>query len=213
VVDIGYSTDLVGALPGVMDRALTNFSCPFRTHRESLAAFARAIYGLRMEGGRCAEPGRPAGCGLYDPHAQYQVPPVREVAFTGGDQVIQGEIGASFGIDLIDVVLDSPAAGQPLTLEFRGAPGSVAEFSVQIVRPTDSGGDAGPPRVSAGELRARSHPDGLRLTIIPAIDTSACNRLGLIVTRLDAREASDPLGEYTFLLRSGVGGDGVSEST
>ena len=73
-VDIRSSTDLAGALPTVMDQALTGSSCPFQTYQESLAAFARALYALRQDGGRCTKPGTPAGCGFYDPDHQYKEP-------------------------------------------------------------------------------------------------------------------------------------------
>lgn len=63
VVDIGSSTDLVGGLPEIMDRALASSSCPFQTHSESLIAFARAIYGLQLEGGRCVVPACLRGAG------------------------------------------------------------------------------------------------------------------------------------------------------
>jgi hypothetical protein len=205
IVDIDSSTDLVGTLPEVMDRALAGSSCPFQTYSESLTAFARALYGLRMEGGRCAEPGRPAGCGFYDPNGQYQVPSVREVAFAGESQALQDEIGSSFGIDLIDVLLDPAVDGQPLALEFRAAPGSEAEFSVQLVGLVDSIEGARPQRVPgedrAWEFQARTRAGGRLSCVIPA--ARAANRLGLIVTRLDTQEASDPVGEYTILLHPG----------
>ena len=37
---------------------------------------------------------------------------------------------------------------------------------------------------------------------IPAIDRTATDRLGLIITRTDARESSDPVGEYTIVLHT-----------
>jgi hypothetical protein len=77
IVDISASTDLVGHLPQIMDQTLaSSASCPFRTYQESLIQFAQAIYQLRLAGGRCLEPGLPAGCGLYDPFQQYPAPPV-----------------------------------------------------------------------------------------------------------------------------------------
>ena len=35
---------------------------------------------------------------------------------------------------------------------------------------------------------------------IPAINTAATDRLGLIITRTDAWESSDPIGAYTIVL-------------
>jgi hypothetical protein len=73
-VDISASTDLADGLPRIMDQALQGSACSFQTYAESLAAFARAVDGLRLEGGRCVQPGLPNGCGFYDPAALYVEP-------------------------------------------------------------------------------------------------------------------------------------------
>jgi hypothetical protein len=75
-VDVGSSTDLVGTLLEIMDEALGSSPCPFATYEESLAAFARMLYALRLDGGRCLRPGEPKGCGLYDPYRLYADPPL-----------------------------------------------------------------------------------------------------------------------------------------
>jgi hypothetical protein len=184
-----------------MDRALAGSSCPFQTHGESLVAFARAIYGLQVDGGRCAAPGTPAGCGFYDPYRQYVAPPVSTIAFAGADQAYRDGIRSSFGIDFVDVTLDPATAGRPLTLEFVAMSGPGVEFGVQVVPLADSGeGSAAlhiPGDTAATEV-LRVAADGPRLYLIPAV----CNRLGLIITRLDAGEASDSLGEYAIVLRA-----------
>jgi hypothetical protein len=209
VVDIRSSDDLVGTLPQVMDRALAGSSCPFQTYRESLVAFARALYGLRLDGGRCAAPGIPAGCSFYDPHHQYLEPALSAITYAGARQEHRGGIAGSFGIDLIEVALDPAADGQSLVLEFYGAPSGDARFDLQLLPLLDSGPGGKPRPIPAGraamELLSKSDPDGRQVYIIRAIDTALYNRLGLIITRLDARETLDPLGEYTILLRPGVG--------
>jgi hypothetical protein len=212
VVDIRSSTDLVGALPEILDRALGGSSCPFSTYEESLVAFARALYGLQLEGGRCGGPNAGTGCGFYDPYNQYRAPPVSTIAYTGVDHEHRDGIASSFGIDLIDVVLDPATDGQPLTLEFYGAPSSGAEFDLQIWPLTDSEEGAKPSGVPF-EVRTWANPDGHQFYAMPAIHTAACSRLGLIITRLDAQEATDPVGEYTIVLHPGVSrdGDGVSD--
>jgi len=51
----------------------------------------------------------------------------------------------------------------------------------------------------------RLTPARLRLLVLslsPA-DLAASNRLGVIITRLDAGEALDPLGAYTLLVKPG----------
>jgi hypothetical protein len=209
VVDVNASTDLVGAIPEIMGTALESSSCPFQTYEQSLTSFARAIYALRLDGGRCAGPGGPAGCGLYDPSGLYNEPPFSTIHYAGVEQEYVGAIKSSFGIDLVDVALDPAADGQPLTIEFYGAPAASAVFHVQLWKLIDPGGSPRPQRipdqVAAPEVLAAANADGHLIYTIPAVDTTAYNRLGLIITRLDAKEASDPVGEYTIVLHAEAG--------
>jgi hypothetical protein len=226
-VDIRGSTDLVHHLPAVIDQALKGpeaASCPFRTFRQSLQHFARAIYQLRLDGGRCTAPGlptatptgTPAGCGFYDPNHLYLDPPVSELTYRGeqlvfaaADQPYPRGIGSSFGIDFVDIVLDPSTQGQPLTIEFSGAPDGDAEFSVEIWKLIDSGTSGGSEKrlipVGASEQLTEQTTDGRLLYTIPEIDTGLANRLGLIITRLDSDEASDPVGAYTLRLQPNPG--------
>jgi hypothetical protein len=208
VVDISSSRDLVGGAPAIIDRALAGSSCPFQTHGESLVAFARAIYGLQLDGGRCMAPGAPAGCGFYDPYGQYRIPPVSTLAFGGAGQTYRDGIRSSFGIDLVEVTLDPATDGRPLTLEFVATSGLGVEFGVQVVPLADSGEGSAPLRIPDGATATevlRVTADRQRLYRIPAVHTASCNRLGLIITRLDAGEASGTLGEYAIVLRAPSG--------
>jgi hypothetical protein len=218
-VDIGSSTDLVGTLPEIMEQALSGSACPFVTYEESLSAFARALYALRLDDGRCNRPGEPAGCGLYDPNHVYVDPPLSVLTYTGsrltygaGEQLHPAGIPSSYGVDLIDVVLDPGAVGQTLVVEVYGAPAAEAEFEVQVWRLAAPGEGVGsqrwPTRSTAPETLAPVGADGRLSHVIPAIDTPAYNRLGLIITRIDAQEGSDPIGAYTIVLRPGADGDG-----
>ena len=217
-VDISSSADLIGELPEIMDRVLEGSSCPFKTYEESLTGFARAIYALRLDGGRCIEPGVPAGCGLYDPNSLYRDPPVSTITYTGtaityaeADQPFPAGIRSSFGMDFVDVILDPTADGQPLTLQFYGAPEAEAEFNVQLWRLVDAGEGTRPQRIptqiTTTEILTRVNADGHLVYVIPAIDTTVCNRLGLIITRLDVKEISDPVGEYTIVLHAAADND------
>ena len=109
---------------------------------------------------------------------------------------------------MIDVVLDPAADGQPLTIEIRGAPGSEATLNVELVPLVDSEDRTDPRPMAverdAFEIHARVDPDGSQIYVIPAIRTTDRSRLGLIVTRLDAREALDPVGAYTIVLHLGI---------
>jgi hypothetical protein len=167
--------------------------CPFRSYEESLIHFARAIYALRLDGGRCRTPGSPAGCGFYDPNHLYADPPVRTVSYGREGAAHTDGIGNSFGIDLVEVSLEPVANGRPVTIEFHGAPGGAAEFHVQVVQLFNSG--------VAPLLEARTDAKGHVSAVIPQIDRSARDRLGLIITRLDANDGADPIGAYTLSLR------------
>jgi hypothetical protein len=205
VVDISASTDLIGAIPDIMDRALSGSACPFDTHAESLAAFSRAIYALRLEDGRCAAPGIPVGCGFYDPHNLYYDPPVSKAIYPKADQGYAGDIPSSFGVDFVDVTLDPGADGGALTLELDAAPGAAAQFAVQVWELKDRGEGAelrpvATPRAGPKLLQETDRGEGLTY-VIPAIDIDESNRLGVIITRVDANEHLDSLGEYTILMR------------
>ena len=176
---------------------------PFHTFKESLIAFARAIHALGLDSGRCTELNTSTGCGFYDPNNLYYAPPFSTVNYIGADQQYSGEIRSSFGMDFVNVILDPAADGQPLTLNFYPAPGADAEFNVQLWKLMDSGEGARPRRVpsqAVPEVLTETNADEYLSYSIPEIDTTAYNRLGLIITRVDAKESSDPIGEYTIVL-------------
>ena len=205
VVDIATSTDLVRALPEIIDRALAGSPCPFDTYEESLVAFSRALYALRLEDGRCVMPGSPAGCGFYDPHNLYNAPPIETVSYSGKETLHGGEIPSSFGIDFIDVTLSDAPDGRPLTVEFHQAPGSVSQFTVEVreLKYVERGPSlrvSSTSRAVQGTLKLRS-PNRKLSYVVPAVDKADYDRLGLIITRVDADEHLDPLGAYTVVLR------------
>ena len=211
-VDISYSTNLVEYLLGIMDLALMSSLCPFTTYEESLIAFAQSIYALRLDGGRCIEPGLPAGCGFYDPHGVYRDPQIKTITYTGTastytdtDQIFPAGINSSFGMDFVDVVLDPTTDGQSLTVEFYSDQLTEAEFNLQIWTLSDSEGGEKRPRVTnimaAEKILTRGTPDGQLVYVIPAIDMTKFNKLGLVITRLDAKEGSDPIGAYSIVLQ------------
>jgi hypothetical protein len=215
LADPSQFTDLERTLPAVMDHVLQGPAarlCPFRTFRESLQRFARAIYQLRLDGGRCTVPGIPAGCGFYDPNDLYFDPPVSTIPYRGERIVFEAAnqpyprgIKSSYGIDFVDIELDPRTQGQSLTLEFSGDPGGVAEFGLEIWELMDSGipgeGETGPLRVvNSTQLTNRVIDRRLRFAV-SEIDTGKTNRLGLIITRLDSAEDSDPVGAYTIVLQ------------
>jgi hypothetical protein len=212
-VDILESTDVVAGVPEVMDHVLPASACPFHTFSESLNAYARAIYALRLENGRCVLPGSPEGCGLYDPNAFYQTPAARLVDYHGlallystKDENGFPGIGSSFGIDFVDIRLDPSTRGKPLTVEIAPAPGSSADFSVQVLRLKEDENGALPRRVDddlrSPEILARDDVDGAIYYRLPAIEPDEFNRIALIITRIDTQEKTDPVGGYTIAVYS-----------
>jgi hypothetical protein len=190
VVDINSSTDLVGYLPQIMDRALADSSTsPFHTYRESLVAFAQAVYQMRLDDGP-----------FYDPFQQYPDTPVAAITYSGStlifDAVSQpypAGIRASYGFDIVEVTLDPAAAGRPLSVELLVQPGAAAQFQVQILG-ISSAAD-GQQQIQLLTTLERGRP------VMDGLDTNANGRLVLIITRLDSKERIDAAGAYTLRLK------------
>jgi hypothetical protein len=191
----------------IVDEALAGQTCPYQSHEESLVAFARALYALRLEGGRCTEAALPAGCGLYDPGDLYPRPWVDTIAYAGQpvsfgrqQQSHPAGIPSSYGIDLVEIALDPAAAGRPLTIELHGNTRGAAEFRLEIWQVREEDERLLPVTVApAATIRRES---GFLSYTLPEIDTERYTHLGLIITRVDNREDIDPRGDYTLLLRA-----------
>jgi hypothetical protein len=220
-----YNPDIVLGIGEVMGRTFERLDGPFHTYEESLVAFARANYGLWLENGRCtsADLGECGGF-YYDPAGSYLAPlPEAELSTKGGAPTYNGAIPASYGMDFVEVELDPGMQGQSLAVRLEGA-GDVARFNVEIWKlargeaqpgvaasqvqfpPGDSNaGSATLPRPSALTPQPETVPqsrDGGHLYVIHSVDLSAYDRLALLITRLDADEAVDPLGEYHITLET-----------
>ena len=102
-------------------------------------------------------------------------------------------------MDFVDVALTPSLDGQSLTLELHSARGGEAEFAVQVWSLLLPGDGARPRPAPAVVLMTKTSDEHLSYRI-PAIDTAECNRLGLVITRIDAKERSDPEGAYTVVL-------------
>ena len=101
-------------------------------------------------------------------------------------------------------MLDAAVDGQSLILEFCGAPEADAAFAVELWRLIDPGSGTRPRRIStqvaAPEKLTNADAEGHLRYVIPEIDLTKSNRIGLVITRVDACEADDPVGEYTIRL-------------
>jgi hypothetical protein len=199
---IASPDDLVKALPAIMDRVLASSetaTCPFRSYEESLVQFATAIYALRLGGGRCGQAGSFAGCGFNDPQNVYKSPAVDEIIYSGETQRHFGEIGTSFGIDFVEVILNPIADGQPLSLVISADQADGAELHVlalSLVEGKDGRLQPLSQEIAPGTVLADQN--GHRCLSLREIDTEAFNRLGLVITRVDSDERADSLGAYAI---------------
>jgi hypothetical protein len=116
-------------------------------------------------------------------------------------------------MDLVEVRLDRDLDGQPLRITFRGE----GRFSVQIWRldgeahasvdgvalASDTGNKQSKPRALTPHPRAMEGDDGnLYVESFPHLDTLKCDRLALIVVRLDTDTGMDATGNYIITLDS-----------
>jgi hypothetical protein len=204
------SADGVGKMPEVMNRAFARAAGPFPSFEASLEAFARANYGLRLEDGRCTQLDPSACAGrYYDPQALYSAPTLEAflqidgrnlITLVGrgdwGDGVYRGSIPSSYGMDFIEVDLEAAAVGQPVTIYVQGKQ-QTARFSVQVWRLRR--GDLFPVAVAFAPEAVAQGGDGIFTIAVPQAG-SECNRLALIITRIDPNEAMDSVGAYSVMV-------------
>ena len=192
--------DIVEKLAHVMDHALAGSSCPFQTYEESLTAFSRANYALRLENGRCGTADLTECATNYlDPGNAYIDPWLEaELTYSGAELTYDGAIPTSYGMDLIEVNLDSALHGQPLRINFQIA--EPARFEVQIWK-LGPGGEK-PRAVTAQPEAFQTVRGDTQVYVISKLEMAAYDRLALIITRLDAHEAMDGVGAYHLLVES-----------
>jgi hypothetical protein len=205
----GYQVDIEAGLAPVMDAALARFDGPFQTFEDSLVAFARANYALRLAHGRRDGAGSAKADDRYfDPHLMYTDPPLKaELAYQGPPLTYEGVVPASYGIDLLEVQLDPSLHTQPLTVTFQS---DGARFNVEIWKLAGGGTNGG-----GATLLSRLAGEGIKpqtLTLAPEklpqldkdlgagltlqLNTKQFDRLALIITRLDVDTGGERSGAY-----------------
>jgi hypothetical protein len=186
IVRVDSSTDVAPSLPRIVDRALqATPSCAFRTYEQSLVYFARAVYLLRLDDGRCSSPEKP-GCGLADPNHLYETPPATVYEIREGATEIDGSIPSSFGIDLGKLVLSPALRGKDLQLLFTSAAASDAKYRLELWR------------AGVGRPISVQTANGSLTMEVKDLSSADLDGLGLIITRLDPHEDRDNLGAYTI---------------
>lgn len=213
-----YQPDIVAGLPAVMDAALARNAGPFASFEDSLVRFAQANYSLRLQDGRCTSRDK-AGCEgrHYDPDSIYPDPSLAaELHYDGKDLGYEGTIPSSYGTDFIGVYLDSGLGGQRVTVTLEG---TRARFALQVWEVNGHQADREAARLGAklGDVDGRPHAltvqpinvkagrDGIYSFTTPQLDPAKCDRLALIITRLDADEPQDPVGYYRIGITPAAG--------
>lgn len=200
IVNINTSTNVIEALPGIIDTALqATPTCAFHSYEESLIHFARAIYLLRLEDGRCPTSHPSTACGFYDPHQLYSIPPA-EAHLIQADSTseINGAISTSYGIDLIELTVDPSAQGKNLKLIFTDISIPKDEFNVELwkVKTLQYGSESEEYSAQRGEPTSMRTEDGSLTMEIDHLDPNEFSSLGLIITSLDDFEKTDASGKY-----------------
>jgi hypothetical protein len=198
-----YTPDIVKGMAPVMNATFARLDGPFHSFEESLVAFARANYALRLENGRCAAPNLSDCGGLYfDPEHMYGHPTLETyIQYDGFERAYKGTVRTSHGVDFLEVGLEATVQGQPLTIRFRGE-GEVTRYNVQVWKL--KWGEERPRAVTLQPEVVEQAQDGAYIYHIPEVDTTAYDRLALIITRLDSYEAFDPHGDYRVALDSSM---------
>jgi hypothetical protein len=195
-----HDSDIVSSMDRAMDAAFTDVEGPFASYEDSLIAFSRANYGLRLGNGRC-EVAEVSGCDgfYYDPNARYVDPPLAaELDFDGAELTYNGAIPSSYGMDFVEVRLDPKSRQNPIKVQIESK-SAVDRFAVQVWQL-----GYGNPRLLAltpQPVIVPQNRDGAYVYRVSAVETQTYAWLGLIITRLDAGEALDPLGEYSITVK------------
>jgi hypothetical protein len=200
VIDINSSADLAGSLPHVMDVALKNTSsCEFDNYEESLTAFARSIYLLRLKSGSCPMVNKYSNCGFYDPYDLYQRPnAIKLVVAQDKSAQINDKIPSSYGIDLLELGLDPSLRGRTLKITFESKSDSVEQFNIELwhISSSSTGSDAQRLPVHNLVTQAVHTENGKAILEVPVPDLVNFDGLGLVITRVDPGEGLENSGLY-----------------
>jgi hypothetical protein len=208
IVDIRESSAFIEHFAYIMDLALSRTDmCPFDNFVDSLNGFARDIYSLKLENGRCAEPGKPQGCGFYDPDNLYLELPIEKIKFNSEVVVyepsgrLDPEEIADHGIRFIEVEFGQTLQGRPLNLELLFTKNAYASYCIQILNldvhnNTSYLVDSVATVQSSNQLQ---QDENIKMEyLIPEIDLQDYNQLAVIITRVDS---GNP-GSYILNLNS-----------
>jgi len=209
IIDTQTSTKLVESLPGIMNEAfqLTE-NCPFENYEDSLNQFARALYSLNLENGRCTQPGTPQGCGFYDPADLYLELPIpmikynsERIIFESSEHQVPENVN-SFGVRFIEVKLGQSSDGKLFNLKLITESNFPASFGLQILKLKSRDKrdlfEAEPSTTITHDHAGYSNGNSILEYSIPEIKLENYDRLAIIITRTDNQETSSDSGGYSL---------------
>jgi hypothetical protein len=202
IVNVNSSVSAVKALPSIIDVALYKTpTCPFHSFEDSLIEFARAIYLLRREEGRCPAAHPYAYCGFYDPGGLYSVPDAERYILAGSKNRIAGSIPFNFGLDLLELSLDPGMDGKTLKIIFNSTSGPGYEYHVEgwgrFEGSTNNIAGRYQPAYE-GPIFSERTRQGSVVIEIETISLEEMQVLDLVITRLDTNESSPTAGRYVI---------------
>jgi hypothetical protein len=202
IVDINSSTDFAEAFPIIIDAALRSTpSCRFHSYEESLTHFARAIYMLRLENGRCHAQIDSSECGFADPRHLYHTPPAETHQMQASQLVeIRGSIPSSYGIDLNELVLDPALDGKTLKIILTGGSDPRVAFNMEVwkIKTLEEDNNVTRQAIQRFEPISTVTENGSLTMEIKNLNLDEFNSLGLIITRMDPHEDLETAGAYSI---------------
>jgi len=120
-----------------------------------------------------------------------------ELAYDGSTNTYSGAIPTSYGMDFVEIQVDSSIQDPSLAIQFKGVE-AVARFNVQVWKLVS--GETAPRAAAPAPEMMKQNSDGVYTLVLSQGDATAYDRLALIITRLDPHETADVSGSYQILL-------------
>jgi hypothetical protein len=107
-------------------------------------------------------------------------------------------------MDFVEIQL-SKNVQQALSIELHTDPAEAAGFDVQVIYLVERGSGMGARLEQAAgfplQRLERQAPGGPLSMVVPSVDQTRFNRLGVIITRVDGNEELDSVGAYTLVVK------------
>lgn len=141
----------------------------------------------------------PKGCGFYDPNNLYPTPAAASLEISQEVQTYTDQINSSYGMDFLEIKIPPGIDGQNLSIEIKGEPDSISEYSIQLLKlMRDSDEKSELVTVEHRGIRQIIRADRSIIYVFPEVDTDGFNTLALILMRTDTQESLDPVGAYSI---------------